>query len=560
MKITLYKNCIFSRSYSEVCDCRIKDTNGKTALDRYLATLTKEVFEIDTVYSTNAGTLNLPIQFPNSTDSLYDFNYLKIEYESLTRYCFIDNIQFMNYVAVVSYSEDVWHSYSGSMTMRKGFLQNATFTNYGDLYLQDFIIPAVHDSLKPIIIKQFEPISGYYIIAQAQIADLGKAGEETSRICYTVAIKRENIFAISWWEAQTTAMLMVTQQATKQNNKTCEFGNITIIPNYMFADNLMGETQVWSFTTDNVTYTAYRVAEQSTIKEVYSKVLDYNKNRKNIGTYGTDYEYRTSFWKPNSVSGNKVSLGVFVGYTDFKLILSYQGQVIDITSAFVFDVPFTSITGAEAQQAKIARTMETINGAAQIVGGAVDIGASIASFGADTALAKTTQYMATHTAKGNARRRYTSKDVVRLARGQAQEEQAGIDAVSGVSGGITSIVKGITGIIEANAQAYQSNTGTFVIGNNTLNCRFGLVEKIYDDTKEDYVDEVVKNIGYNVNAFVDDKIFTESGADAISGYASANTVKFNWVNMYGNFPQNVCETLKDILTSGTKIWYDERYI
>lgn len=560
MKITLYKNCIFSRSYSEVCDCRIKDANGKTALDRYLDTLVKEVFEIDTVYSTNAGTLNLPIQFPNSTDSLYDFNYLKIEYESLTRYCFIDNIQFMNYVAVVSYSEDIWHSYSGAMTMRKGFLQNSTFTNYGDVYLQGFVIPAIHDGLKPLIIKQFEPISGYYIIAQAQIADLGQAGNATSRKCYTVAIRVGSNFTQDWLQVQSTAMLMIAQQATEQNNKTCEFGNITILPNYMFADNLIGNSSVWSFTAENKTFTAYRINETVDIQQVYYKLLDYNENRKNIGTYGTDYEYRTSFWKPGDFSGSKVSLSVFIGYTDFKLLLSYQGQVIDITSAFVFDVPFTSLTGAEAQQAKMARTMQTINGAAQIVGGAVDIGASIASFGADTALAKTTQYMATHTAKGNARRRYTSKDAVRLARGQAQEEQAGIDAVSGVSGGITSIVKGITGIIEANAQVYQSNTGTFALGNNTLNCRFGLVEKIYDDVKEGYIQEVVKNIGYNVTTFVDDKIFTESGADAISGYYVANTIKFNWVNLYGNFPQNVCETLKDILISGTKIWYNERYI
>lgn len=560
MKITLYKNCIFSRSYSEVCDCRIKDTNGKTARDRYLDELKQEVFDIDTVYSTNAGTLNLPIQFPNSSDSLYDFNYLKIEYESLTRYCFIDNIQFMNYVAVVSYSEDVWHSYSGVMNLRKGFLQNATFTNYGDLYLQDFIIPAVHDSLKPIIIKQFEPISGYYIIAQAQIADLGQAGSTTSRKCYTVAIKIGNAFTANWWEVQLTAMLMVAQQATAQGSKTCEFGNITIIPSYMFSDDLIGDTTVWSFTVDQATFTAYRVGEQSTIKETYSKVLAYDKNRKNIGTYGTDYEYRTSFWLPNGVGGRKVSLGVFVGYTDFKLILSYQGQVIDITSAFVFDVPFSSITGAEAQQAKIARTIQTINGAAQIVGGAVDVAASVASFGIDTSLAKTTQYMATHTAKGNIRKRYTSKDMVRLAQGQAQEAQAEVDAVSGVGSGIKSMVKGITGIIEANAQVHQSNTGTFVIGNNTLNCRFGLVEKIYDDAKESYINDVIENIGYNVSCFVDDKIFTETGSDSISGYASANTVKFNWVNIYGNFPQVICETLKDILTSGTKIWYDEKYI
>lgn len=280
MKITLYKNCIFTRSYSEVCDCRIKDTNGKTARDRYLEGLTKEVFEIDSVYSTNSGTINVPIQFPNSTDSVYDFNYLKIEFESITRYCFIDDIQFMNYIAVIYYSEDIWHSYSGVMTLRKGFMQNSTFTIYGNNYLQDFIIPAIHDSLKPLVITPFETVTSYWLIAQAQRANISTSGSVTQRTVRTVAIKTGPTFNASWWETQQSAMQLITQQAVAQNNLTCEFGNITIIPSYMMLSRLVSDDKFWTFTSGDVTYEAHEIGETSNIEEVYSKVLDYNENTK----------------------------------------------------------------------------------------------------------------------------------------------------------------------------------------------------------------------------------------------------------------------------------------
>lgn len=560
MKITLYKNCIFTRSYSEVCDCRIKDTNGKTARDRYLEGLTKEVFEIDSVYSTNSGTINVPIKFPNSTDSVYDFNYLKIEFESITRYCFIDDIQFMNYIAVIYYSEDIWHSYSGVMKLRKGFLQNSTFTAYGTKYLQDFNIPAIHDSLKPLIITPFENVTSYWLIAQAQKANLSTSGSVTQRTVRTVAIKTGSTFNASWWATQQSAMQLITQQAIAQNNLTCEFGNITIVPSYMMSATLVSDDKFWTFTTGGVTYEAHEIGETSSITEIYTKVLEYNENRKNIGTYATDYEYRTAFWLPNDNTGRKISIGIFNTYTDFKILLTYQGQVIDVTSSFVFDMPFSSITGAEAQQAKISREMQTINGAVQIVAGAVDIGASIASFGIDTGVAQTTQYMATHTMKGKPRKRYTAKNKVMLAQGQAQEAQAGVDLAGGIGGGIQSMVKGVTGIVEANASVHQSNTGTFAIGVNSLNCKYGIVEKIFDDAKTDYVENIIRNVGYSVNAFVSDEVFATNGMISITGYRAGNTIKFGWVNIYGDFPQSVCETLKDILISGTKIWYVESSI
>ena len=39
-----------------------------------------------------------------------------------------------------------------------------------------------------------------------------------------------------------------------------------------------------------------------------------------------------------------------------------------------------------------------------------------------------------------------------------------------------------------------------------------------------------------------------------------NSITFDFVNLYGNFPQRIVNQLKDILINGFKIWYDETKI
>lgn len=572
MKITLYKNCIFSRSYSEVCDCRIKDTNGKTALDRYLATLAKEVFEIDTVYSTNAGTLNLPIQFPNSTDSLYDFNYLKIEYESLTRYCFIDNIQFMNYVAVVSYSEDIWHSYSGDMILRKGLLSNVLHFSYGENgveTLKQIYLPTEYISKQRYILpNKFETFVIFAQIQRYKLSNETTNKRETySAILGRFTMKTPNI-AEAWYynsfnEAEEAAKTWVANAGIEKTNDNWyyEIDNFTIIPyEYLTQKGVLNIVDlnasifIFSQGENPLFYFACGLKHDYFTLKVFS-ANGGNYKRIGIGTMTATYE---------TVETNRdylYDLDLYTDSTDVKLLLNLQGKIIDITDNFVFEIPFTGITGDVTAQRKLARSMETVNGVRQIVSGVSKIGTSIAEAiitgGASEATAVAGKAAANRLINSyhyNRRSVEYKNAMAKVANAEARSANANVEMTGGVISGIDSVVGGIQGIISANSPVYMSQTGTFVQGNKGLSCQYGIFEKIPIPDNENEVDGIIKEIGYRTNQIVTDSIFAPFN---ITGY---NILKFGSVIIYGKFPQSVCERLKEILINGIKIWYDENSI
>lgn len=132
MKITLYKKCILSNSYSEVFDVFHKDSNNKVALERYLASLQKYEIVADNVYVPNSGRITLELSEGNV--NVYEYNYMYLEdvENNFRRYCFIDDITVVNGLAVISFSEDIWSNYASSMEIRKSLLVRSRATKYGD--------------------------------------------------------------------------------------------------------------------------------------------------------------------------------------------------------------------------------------------------------------------------------------------------------------------------------------------------------------------------------------------------------------------------------------------
>lgn len=570
MKITLYKNCIFSRSYSEVCDCRIKDANGKTALDRYLATLDKEVFEIDTVYSTNYGELNLPIQFPNSGQNLYDFNYLKIEYENITRYCFIDNIYFMNYVAVIAYSEDIWHSYSGDMTLRLGWVVNSTYNKFGNYNFNVYKIIAPQDGLGELSISLAFPITGYTIIAQAQKTTLAKAGEENEIETRVVVIEDGTTIKWSWTTAQILVNEIIKAQSrvvTDGDGKktTCTFDNFLIIPDYMFdRTKFLGEVFYRIPSESGAEITTGKIANARELKE--SVDIEYiktgtprsRKTTRSIGLFSVDFEYFVDT-NSNAIS-NVLKIGAFSSLTEYRIFLNFQGKIIDITDSLSYDPPITSLTGVEVQQAKIARLMKNINGATEIAGSAIGYITGGMNYSAMSKLANTKIFSSQYTATGRKRKKYNVRDMLRGAQGQSEYAIAQENLVSNIAKNSLSVIDGLSSLIEANASTFQTSTGTFEQNSNILNCKYGIVFKEYTNLKTDIIETTDQNIGKEINDYVGDWFFSIKGERYGETDPGANAVRFNWLNIYGKFPQDVCEGLKSILITGTKIWYDESCI
>lgn len=577
MKITLYKNCIFSRSYSEVCDCVHMFSNGINVRDRYLASLKQEVYEIDGVYSTNTGTLNIPIMLPNSGSNIYEYNYVKIEFEKITRFCFIDDIQFRNYVAIIYYSEDIWHSYSAEMTFRIGLLTNAYHFAYGrngKTLLKQLYLPTEYSVRDEYVLP--EKFTEFVILAQIQLYQLSAettSKRETHAVILGSAkfVNPENPDA--WYyhsfdETETNIKIWATNagiQKITRNNETWyyEIDNFTVLPYSYFSRNGMESfvdvsKNVFIFSSTETTDRPEKLAYE--LKHGCIEITDFiagsNYKRIGVGTMTATYET-----VENNTSYH-YSLLLYSDSVDIKILLNLQGKIIDITDNFIYEVPFSAITGDVTAQRKMARSMETVNGIRQIVGGVTKIGTSITSSVLTAGASEATVVAGKATANRlinsyNYTRRspeYKSA-MAKVVNAETRASQAGVEATGGVMGGVDSIIGGIQGIVQVNAPVYMSQKGTFVQGNKGISCQYGIFEKIPIVENETEINALVKEIGFQTNQIVSNDIF-----HPWEFTGSHNVLKFGSVNIFGNFPQSVCERLKSILLNGVKIWYDENSI
>lgn len=601
MKITLYKNCIFSRSYSEVCDCRIKDNNGKTALDRYLSTLAKEVFEIDSVYSTNSGVLNIPISIPNSTSNIYEFNYAKIEFETIVRYCFIDDIQFRNYVAIVSYSEDIWHSYIANTAIRNSFLTNSRLLKYTGKEIIRHFLPVDYETKSKLqIIRKISDSNAYAIIAQVQLTKPAQTGQRTERQCFTVSLGLydnftaysaghfdEVIHTLSYTKALELCNLAVKLSANQMRDDDdtkrftgawyYEITNFTIIPdNFAFYKtsgtqpvntSALFTAQIQALDSDNnksqQLLFAYEVkpTESVPLPVMNSYTISNDYTLIGVGTLTANYDVI------NDGNDFTITFSYYASEIDFKFIMEMQGKLIDITDNFIYDVPFTSLTGSELAQQRTAKALQITNGAIGIAGGVVKVGVAAATgqlgytttMGAlnSVASAQEKTRQALSRARSSRSRSSYSERLARLSGLQASYNvslgETGLHTVSGIMSGTGSVVNGITDIIGATQPNYVSNNGTFATGNNALSIMYGFILKYIVPSNEAQVNDFINNIGYDVKEMMNNEVFVPVNA-VVNKY---NVIKFANVNIYGKCPQAVIEELKSILVNGVKIWYDE---
>lgn len=578
MKITLYKNCIFSRSYSEVYDCYIKDENGKSARDKYLETLENEIYEIDGVYSTNSGTLNIPINIPNSTSNIYDFNYLKIEFESIERFAFIDDIQFRNYIAIVSYSEDIWHSYQDKIKRFKGLLTNTLARSYNgnDVFPLSYPDVFINDQ---VLQAPTSYISTFVIIAQVQFFTTSSASERSYTVCHTARIAVEKLqgqqyfiekSVFSYEEAIQVANSLAMASSTKGTlDIGFEVSNITIldaswtfwgtqaITNATEKDYESGEIEnPFSPSTNDknskiVMYLNYNSENDGKIRPCSVIKKDFSWDIVSVGTFSSDFTY-----VPNGEE-YVVNINTITTNTDFKIIISFQGQFIDITPYFVYDVPFTALNSAEFQQRQIANNTQKIQGVANIISGGVQIANDIASYAVGgvpfKAGTEINKYIGNNNRYGALRR---AKAYANQAQLEAQRQNEGISTATDTTA-INSIVNGALKLYNANAEIYRTQTGTFNNGNKTLDIKMGVFfkRKMSSQKAQNRGHNLVKEIGFNTDMIIENEIFAPSKQyDNIANY---NVIKCNFVLINGLFPQSVCERLKQCFIDGIKIYYDE---
>lgn len=547
MKITLYKNCILTNSFSEVCDVFHKDENGKTTLDRYLDTLEKLVIDAGDVYYTNSGKFSFDmIGTGYENTDFYVFNYMKFEDEAnvnFKRYCFIDAIAVVNNIAVVSYIEDVWSCYAPSMKMRRSLLTRSRIVDYGEWQVPFYSPGMEYQGNNYAKIVQLDERTAYggfpvNIIFQAQLYQLSQQGVPSKRIVVEAALqKNENSsYDFPLNVALGTVQGIVTESSTKKvtwasEEYYMEIYNILLVPSSLNVINQF------------VSSISSKIAYNEGLNIIWLSVLDQQKKECKTYTIPHDFKkymigtYTNAFSIVQNGSDIPVKITAQCGFWDFSIYIEFQNQVIDITSNFAVNIPISVQTADVTQQQATARELADLNAKLGIASGAMQIGQGIGSL-----------------AEGGA------KTAFGLITGHAGSVLAGASEMNsapfGIGRGIMNIIGSSKQLEVANRAMYVTNRGVKANANATINAMYGLVIFEMQPDNEVEVQANIDNAGYLCNEIVDNLLETITTGKT----NKYNVMQFEYVNIYGAFTQRIADALREILYNGFKIWYDETAI
>lgn len=602
MKITLYKKCILSNSYSEVFDVFHKTEDPVTkeetvALQRYLSSLTKYEIVADNVYVPNSGkiTLELDFDYENVSNNIYEYNYMYLEDtdNNFRRYCFIDDITVVNGLAVISFSEDIWSNYASSMEIRKSLLVRSRATKYGSYYIENgvvhdtrynipfYSIGMEYEGNNPLIVKNRQgEVTNNGIIKDSNIPDnrvamgvtiqvynLTEAGKNNTRDIYTGIVpvgltapnnQRDVYGSPSQFINRLNFILEQSnsQQVTINNEKRYyEVMAVYAIPrDFNILKNKVNTADaLFSIKiTDN--WTDYFL-----IKNIFNSNTDNTLNEENklFNKEGElihceSFEYENDFKRlgiglfsniiPVVNNGTKTSVEVYFkrDYTQWGFYFNIQNKLINITQDLLVEAPISVQSADVTQQQAAARELKAMNAKMSIAGGALQIrkGMLDTSIGIGNALL------------GGAIGGVTGTGMIISGAGGF------VNGTTEIGKGITSIIGGAKELEIANREMFSTTKGVSSISDGLLNARIGIVELLIDSDNDIEVQANIDNTGYICNEIVDN-LFIKPLNEENNVY---NVMRFDYVNIYGAFTQKIARILRKILLDGFKIWYDETKI
>ena len=571
MKITLYENCIVNDRYNEVFH--------EQFFEDYLSTLSSVELDIDDTYTTFNGRLVIQHILENNK-SIYKYNYMKVETDNdqfegagFTRYCFVDNIEIHNGYVSLDYSEDIWHSYSKGINIRNSYLTRSRQLQYGNRTIPVYRLPLPFGGNNlPVAVKR--PFtgtqSGYSIVARLQTYELSSGGPPTKReAVFCVIGSKSNDIVISDItitqvfsdinNLEETLTLFETLSAdknfktdyvssTSQADKYFEIDDIYVIPSQFIPNITVSHTPIGSIVKERASasgdyiyeyYHCYKLVDfysttSSTLvdyAEVYSDTITWEgvDNFKNISVGILS----------NQVSldnnGSDINFKILTGGStyEFSILMLIQNKVVDVTNEFRVEIPFNSITGDVTAQRKIAHYMQIMSGTINTTKGIAQL---IAGHGYEyTAPSFPTEAIVPY---GDYSPQY----------GGLATETYTYPAPKEYSSAFGKIAGGIVDIYKAIRPKYLTATSVKANSKAILNCvNFPLMFQMNADNTEE-VEGTIDNIGYSV-----DEIFNTEAINTL--FVDYNVVQFDFINLYGDFPQNIANALKSILRNGVKIWY-----
>lgn len=584
MKITLYKKCILSNSYSEVFDVFHKDSNNKVALERYLASLQKYEIQADNVYVPNSGRITLELS--EGDVNVYEYNYMYLEDEdnNFRRYCFIDDITVVNGLALISFSEDIWSNYASSMEIRKSLLVRSRATKYGSWSIPFYAPGMGYEGNNELLIKTVNGIpfysmspAGLNILCQIQTYNTTEQGVISDRQVFTAMVgyivggttqsfyfdfvpEAEGSSSYSATEVIQSLYKLSSAKSIKQGNteKYFQISNVLIVPNYF--TEIIDAKEVGR--VSNV------VLSNGTIQCVFSE-LGFSSKHEDGTTTKLSRQGELYFFKnfnikndfkllgvgtinriiPVTPNGNNIKMSFGISYDNFSiaLFLAVQNQLYEITEDFACEVPISVQTADVTQQQASARELRDLNAKLGIASGSIDIASGVA----ETAIGWATMGLGMDLGNVIGASPFAGSDTF-------------LKGASGVVSGMAKIGKGSLSIIGsnkelevANRKMFTTNKAISVKQNTLINGVKDLLLYYIDANNTTEVQANIDNTGYVCNEIVDD-LFNKPITDEVA--TAYNVMRFDFANIFGNFTQNIAKALRAILYNGFKIWHDETKI
>lgn len=525
MKITLYKNCILTNSYREVFDCKIrnfgKDETGEpkynSFFNLYLSSLENFVYiDNDTIYTNFKGSLYFDLSINN--ENLYTYNYMKIENNDFVRYCFIDDIEIRNDIAVVKYSEDIWHTYSKDMKMKKSLLYSTLYDLNGSTIIAKYL-PKDYLEKDLTMNSLFEYTSQNYatLLMKIQLYNLDEQGKQTARLNFNTMVltkqSEASYIELNYISVETAINNIILNSAVKQvkydnNDWYYEISDIMIIPNKLLVNvnhsiRILFNLDSYYF-VDFVRY-LYRDNDLFTYKEIFSYTYNQNDIRKivSIGSFVNRIQI--------DQNGKPIDIKVRISadYNNTSIIFCIQGKIIDVTNDFFYEAPVKSVTSSEFQLAKLNKSIKTVN---SVGSGLNSVGSLIGG----------------------------------LSLGSAGLSLAGVQAGFQTA----------TTIMDIKSKYYDSTKMIQTKDISPITYIYGIIIYKITSLNEDEVLEALNEQGYlvenDVTSSIDPIVIEEVTEDT----NIINPIRFNRISIYGEFTQNIAKTIEEILMNGTKIIYN----
>ena len=510
MRISLYKGCILTANYQEVFDTKIRDGHTASTFEDYLATLNRRDYDINS-FLTDSGSFNIAYSV-GGLEAL-SCNYLKITDGSRIIYAFVDSVVRSNSCVTVNYTVDVFHTYFPVCSLRDSLVGRYRKI----LSNREARLPLDYDSNKGIDFERVDfgdtahtGMNGVTLIAKIQIYDI-----------------------------------VVKMTGSEGFNKYYEINEYYFMPAIFDIYSLKPTTPLCTINSDFGELDCYVINK----RELTDLHLIYPNGQGIQDNYYTPDGYKIVINRNFKLLGvglltdilriennnHDITIGfsLIASYTDIKFFININAQLIEITDAFVAELPFTGLNAEQYSQRKIARIQGTTKGITRIMNGVGQVFAGV--LGANGASQTGSMYNTTESGG------FT------IPAAQLQAQFGG--SVSNIFGGMGNIVNGISDIWAANAKKYQTTYGCSANSSGQINAMAGLTLFYIIPANENEVNDLINEIGYEVLYKLDD---IDNGDT--NGW-DFNAVKFINAKVVGDCPQNILGQIKQILENGVKVWY-----